>query len=194
MEAYVARVVTLSTTLLAAAAVVLTACSSGEPRAGGPTGSGPAESGGASASPSPSTPAPPVGPPDPCDLVSDEDAAAAGVTIHSRALTAEPFSPSVPTERFCLLLDSIDRYISVHVSEGGQEDYDFFRDQHAIEYSFQDLTGLGDAAHAITTEVVVLVGTYVIRFNLQLYDQGVDPATQQQRVIDLARACTDTIP
>jgi hypothetical protein len=182
------------TALLAAALLAFAGCGSPEP------GTGPTADGGATttdanaeAAPTSTTPEPPAGPPDPCDLVTDEEAAAAGVTVSSRELIAHPASPVVPTEQICIVLESVDRYITVHVSEGGQADYNLFRDQHSIEVSFRELAGLGDAAHSITNETVVLVGTYVARYNLQLYQQGVDPATQQDRAIALATAGTAKI-
>jgi hypothetical protein len=182
------------TALLAAALLAFAGCGSPEPGTG-PTADSVATTSEPSPEPAPTstTPEPPAGPPDPCELVTDEEAAAAGVTVSSRELLANPASPVVPTERICIILDSVDRYITVHVSEGGQADYDLFRDQHAIEADFRELDGLGDAAHSIRSEAVVLVGIYVARYNLQLYEQGVDPATQQDRVIALATAGTAKI-
>lgn len=185
-----ARVLALPATLFVVAGLVLAGCGANGPVSGAPTPSGDGTSGTVPVTTTSVAPDPPAGPPDPCELLTDAEAAAAGVTVHLRQLTTHPASPVVPTERFCLIYDNSDRYISVHVSEGGRADYDLFTDQHDIELSFRTLTGMGDAAHAITTEAVVLVGDYVVRYNLQLYNQGVDPATQQERAIALARAGT----
>ncbi len=143
--------------------------------------------------PTPSSAPRPAGPPDPCGLITDEEAAAAGVVVITRQLTEHPPSPVVPTERNCLIWGTIDSYITVQVSEGGRADYDLYLHQNDIEYSFRLLPGLGDAAHAITTGAVVLTGDYVTVYNLQLYKQGVEPATQQERVIALATAGTSKI-
>jgi hypothetical protein len=185
----VARLRAVPTTLFVVAGL-LAGCGANGPVSGAPT---PGRDGTSDTAPVTTTsvaPEPPAGPPDPCELVTDAEAAAAGVTVHQRQLTTQPASPVVPTERFCIIYDNSDRYITVHVSEGGRADYDLFTDQHDIEADFRTLTGVGDAAHAIRTEAVVLVGDYVVRYNLQLYNQGVDPATQQDRVIALAVAGT----
>jgi hypothetical protein len=53
------------------------------------------------------------------------------------------------------------------------------------------LPGLGDAAHSITTNAVVLTGDYVVSYGLQIH--GLDDAIQQELVTALARAGTSKI-
>jgi hypothetical protein len=171
-------------------AALLAGCGNTSADRPGPTIAGSSASASASVPPT-TTPAPPTGPPDPCDLLTDEEAAAAGVDVVMRDYNPSPPAPVVPTERYCLLFGTVDAYITVHVSEGGRSDYEIFRDQHDIEYTYKEISGLGDAAHAISTEAVVLTGIYVTRYNLQIYD--LDDGIQQERVIALARAGTARI-
>jgi hypothetical protein len=153
--------------------------------------SSPSLSGSNTVTPTSTEPRPPAGPPNPCELITDEAAATAGVTVKTRQLEKNPPSPRVPTEQNCIMFDTIDRYILVFVSEGGRADYDFYRNQHAIETSFRDIPGLGDAAHAISTNAVVLTGDYVVAYGLQIFDMA--DTIQQERVIALARAGTTKI-
>jgi hypothetical protein len=123
-------------------------------------------------------------PPNPCTLVTkDEASAALGVP----AADGELFPGSDPECRFRPVGPEF-QYLQIEVSKGGRAGYDFsFKIKKDTFPEFAEVAGLGDAAFSIGKEVTVLKGAHVAVFFLGGVDDDPDV---RARVLALAKAGT----
>jgi hypothetical protein len=125
------------------------------------------------------------GVPDPCELITDEEASAAlGQPVGER----EVFGT---VERECQISPAtgIDGYLTIRIGPGNRTGYDLAMQTMSETFPdrYREVDGVGDVAFTIGNEVTVLTGDYLIVFFISV---GVPGDDIDERALTMARAGT----